>query len=481
MTNLKLEKKSWQRLYRVGMAVLIGLLSGCMNSYPVTEKEMDLFWQGNGDVMVRSTAHPLEIDGRTIPTQGIMRFEPDTEAAEASIDRAIESLKAGTDRLDFSVSPAHSEMLADILADTRVALENLHRISRASTPADRRLWNRNLAEALVHIETVIRLVFAETSGTEGEAAGAAPGKAAGPLLQMITTYLDEDTHGELLGELTGEQRQELRNVLSQILLRGGFEVSGKKLPSDTLADTVLLMKKTRDLNELKELLAENLLQAHQAAAPLEEATQLAKAFRGLTRWAPRLLEGLEVLMRQWPKVKSVEYEIRTLEEQPIFTAVVHVADREEVELARFSSAQPRLSFRGSTRVTFLLRQPSTEETVVAFEPLSEDGGVQVRFEGIVYGLTRLLAFPLDDGVLDEIRVYIYDPAQGDELRHVTLLMRNPSDRKDPRRLMVFQDTRRKEWQREAFGLEKRLVWESQDFHYLKPHRRYSFSRTKEYE
>lgn len=367
--------------------------------------------------------------------------------------------------------------MVTILADARMAIANLHHISQAQSQADSRLWNRYMAEALVHVETVIRLIFPESSSSEPEAA---PGKAAAPLLEMITTYLNEDMRGELLGELSGDQRQELRNVLCQILLRSGFEVSGKELPSDTLADTVLLMQQTSDLNELEALLAEHLLKVHQGATPLREPTQLARALRTMTRWTPRLLEGLEVLLLQWPKMEAVEFEIRYLADQPIFSSIIHVAPQQEIELARFSSAQPRMIAAGSTRINFQLHDSYSDQTVVAFEPLSDQGGVQVRFEGIVYGLTRLLAFPLDNGLLDEIRVYLYNPAQGDELVHVAMLMRDTTDRQDPRRLLVFQDTRRQEWQREPFSLQKRLVSESQDFNYIKPHRRYSFTRSRQY-
>ena len=464
----------------VGLGGLLVLAFGCLSSSPLTEKEMDQFWQLSGDLVSRSTTHQLAVDGRTLPTRWTIRFDPNTERASAEIARAIESMQTGTERIDFSLSPAHTGTLAQVLADARMGLENLHRISQAKSKADLRLWKENLAQALVRTETIIRLVSQDTSGSGREVSTAPLGEAASPLLLMITTYLNEDAHGELLGELTANQLQELRSVLGQILLRAGFEMTGKQLPGDTLDHATLLMEQTTDLNALQGLLSEQLLEAYHSAAPLEKPTQLARTLTAMVTWMPRLLQGMEALILQWPKLEFVEFEIRYFENQPIFTGAIHVAAGEEVELARFSAAQPRLSFAGSTRAVFQLRELYAGETVVAFEPLSENGGVQLRFDGIVYGLTRLLAFPLDNGVLDEIRAYVYDPAQGDEILHVTMLMRDPSDEQDPRRLIVFQDTRRKEWRRDAFSLQKRLISESQVFNYIKPSRHYSFARTKQH-
>ena len=48
----------------------------------------------------------------------------------------------------------------------------------------------------------------------------------------------------------------------------------------------------------------------------------------------------------------------------------------------------------------------------AFHFTASSGATEVRFEGIVYGLVRMLAVPLASGTLREIRVSVARPQRG---------------------------------------------------------------------
>jgi len=119
--------------------------------------------------------------------------------------------------------------------------------------------------------------------------------------------------------------------------------------------------------------------------------------------------------------------------------------------------------------------PRTGETVVCFEPVEKGGAAEMRFEGLGYVLVRLLAMPLADGALREIRIFAHSPAQGRQLVNVAVLT-EARGAKDPRRLMVFQDARTVRLVRTAFGVHRVTDDKEQVFNYLTPNRRYFYRR-----
>ena len=115
----------------------------------------------------------------------------------------------------------------------------------------------------------------------------------------------------------------------------------------------------------------------------------------------------------------------------------------------------------------------TEETVISFEP-EAGGGAEIRFEGIIYALARLFTFPLEDSRLREIRVFTHKPKEGRQVTHLTLLMEAKKDNADPRRMIVFQDVRERELQRNVFSVQSIRKKKELSFSYAMPDRRYTY-------
>jgi len=166
-------------------------------------------------------------------------------------------------------------------------------------------------------------------------------------------------------------------------------------------------------------------------------------------------------------------------------ATLAVREGKEVRLQDMVMFQPVLAFRGTSRVTVVPKLPPTGETVVAFEPVageggegSEAGGVEMRFEGFAWGLAKLLALPLADGRLREVRVFVGEPGQADRIVNVALVMEAKGGKGDPRRVLHFQDVRRRRMDRGPFQIRTVTERTEQVFNYLTPDKRYTFTRVK---
>jgi hypothetical protein len=110
---------------------------------------------------------------------------------------------------------------------------------------------------------------------------------------------------------------------------------------------------------------------------------------------------------------------------------------------------------------------------VRFRPAGDGGAVQLRFEGIAYVFARLLAMPLADGALREVRVKRSDSARGSSLLNVAVLM-EADHGADPRRMIVYQDGREKTVRRSAFDARSLAVRTVRGFNYVTPDRRYVY-------
>ena len=159
------------------------------------------------------------------------------------------------------------------------------------------------------------------------------------------------------------------------------------------------------------------------------------------------------------------------------TVTVRVLPGKEIRLGDQIILQPAIVFRGASMLTVQSDVAGTGETVILFEPIG-DGAIEIRFEGILYGLVRLLAVPLANAKLREVRVQVAEGREGTEMVNVTMLMEATGREGDARRLLVFQDVRRKRLVRDAFATRTIAEKTEQVFTYFTPTRRYTYRRVK---
>ena len=467
----------------VGVALLAG--SGCIARHPVAPEELDAYWRLEPVRWDQAERPPIEVAGRALPTRWTIRRDDSFLRSTVSLVRAADRLKAGTESLTFSVSPRHAAMAADMLAEARRSLENFREVAEADSRATRRQWASATAAALADAERIVRLSSAEE--TQGEEPTPGEGEAIGaePFLAMAIGYLNERSGGLLLAGSDPAEFGRLRDVLARMVLRLALASAGRQEEPDLHGAVVRAMREAAEPADVARTLEAMLAERVREAPPESSPSGAASVMRAALAWGPRLLRVLEMVVRQWDRMEGLEVEFRRWGREPIVAVTLHVAPRREVRIADLFVMQPALVFRGSSQVIISGEPAGGDEVAVLFEPASPvgggpaDGAIEVRFEGLSYALVRLLALPLADAALREVRVAAAGHKGGRRMVNVALLMEATGNEGDPRRILAFEDVRDTHLAREAFEVRSERRRLEQIFNYVTPEGRFTFRRTKE--
>lgn len=443
--------------WRAGLAVLMVSVGGCLARHPVAEGELDGYWSLHEVRVSEAAPKGFALGSRLLPTEVVLRQEPSLIRSTISLVRAGERLKAGTPRMVIGISPHYAAIAADMLGKARKSVADLKEIVRPDSEANAERWAETAARAPGGIEEMVRLSPAEDAGGEEEGEEDLLGISATPLLELAIGYLNEQSGGALLADMGPDETTRLRETIVQVFLRMAMKAAGKQDSRELRETVVRSMRSAGDPKTLAETLREPLLRALEEAPPARSGSGTQQTVRAFFSLAPRMLEALETVVRQWDRVESLTLDFRQ-GDGPLVAATLRVVPGQELRVAGLFMFQPTIVLRGGTRVVIMPKSSETEEVVIAFEPL-EDGAAEVRFEGAGYALVRLLALPLADAALREIRVATAGHQQGRSLVSVELLMAATGDGKDPRRVIAFQDVREKRLVRRGVrGRARRIGW-----------------------
>ncbi|MGB2936881.1 MAG: hypothetical protein WBD05_01580 [Phycisphaerae bacterium] len=471
---------AWQVL----LLVAAGCIAGCIARHPVSESDLQRWWYL--DTVAWNDAEPMTptLGERTLPASWTLRYQASLLRSTISILRAGDRLKTGAEAIEIGVSPEYAEGTVRIIGRARAAIEDLSAFAEPSGTTDRKNWAAAMARALAAAEHVVRVSTPEERPDGAEGDEETTGLAAGPMLELVLGYLNERADGHLLGEMDAASAARLREVLARAILHLGFDLAGKADPPELPPEIIAAMQKAPQTEALEKTLPETLLTHFQKAPPSDPATRSGARLRAALKWAPKVLEVLEALVRQWDRMESVAFEFRRAGEEPLVAVTLNVAPGREIRLENLFIMQPTIVLRGTTRIVVQAKAPETGEVVVLFEPAADaaggigSGSAEVRFEGLGYALVRLLALPLADAALREIRV-AKASEEGQKMLGVTLVMEATDQRGDPRRVIAFQDVRRKRITRDPFAVRIQTERLEQVFNYVTPHVRFSYMRTKE--
>jgi len=459
------------------------LAGGCIPRRDVTD-ELDRGWYLDENPWPRAQPKPLVIGTQRLPTRWMFRRDDSTVRSAASIARAVDALRAGTDQIDMAVSPAHARTIESILAEVRAALERLKDIADPDDPPSPGVWAAAVADALIQGEIVARAATAPSPpapaprepATRAAPAGTAQhgGLSAGAMLEMVIAYLNERAGGRLLAGIDATEIGRLREIIAQVILRLGFAVAGKEPPEALRGQVSSELAQAPDPRRLRAPLRKRLRAELEAAPPALGDEQLRSLLRAVVGGVPSSLEVVESFVRQWPRINALELELRYADGEPLLAVTIDVAPGRSVRLAKLHPLAPAIVFRGRSRIIVVLQAPGTGEAAVLFEA-GAAGATELRFEGILYGLVRLMAMPLADGTLREIRVLSTKPCRGRKTFTLAMLM-EAEGRGDPRRLFVLHDVRDVRVLRTAF--EVRRIERRRDLtaSYVTPAHLYTYRR-----
>ena len=455
------------------LAVAAWLLAtgGCIPSQKLPAGAMDRYWTLTDTSSWTARPHTAPAAGArpSVPRRWVIRQQAGGELP-ADIAAVREMLGGAGGEVELAVSPAEAKRLADVLARARLALRDLEDIVEHAGGSERSRWAGLLAAALVKIEEVRRAAGGEHGGRGGpEPFG---GQA---MLNMLAGYLDRRSGGALLSDLTEQEDSRLSNVLVEVVLKLGFDLAGKQPPGDLRGQVAELLRTAPQPAEVQAELAA-LLDRRLGRAPLSaRAAGTRRTLRLVLAVAPRAVGMMESLLNQWDRMDRIAVDLGG--GGP--TVTLAVRPRREVRIEGVMVGLPIIAFRGTTKVLVRGEADEAGETVVAFEPQTADGAVELLFEGAIYGLVRLLAVPLASGALREVRTFRSSPPEGEQIVNVKVLMEALGRGGDRRRMIVVQDARTRRIVRTAFAVG--TVTESSDttFSYLTPDRRYTYQRTKD--
>jgi hypothetical protein len=462
--------------YRLVVAVAAAsalLAAGCMRSEPMAPGEMDRYWRLAPDVSADANFYRATVEDRRIPSRWTLRRQESVIWSTVSILQAVDRIEEGAAEVDLGISPVHAETLAEVVSEVRGVLESLDALAKAGAEGDSRRWARGVADALLQVESVARLVGRGDPDAPLSEEESRTSLAGGPLLRLVAGYLDRRAAGGLLSELGEGQIDQIRVVFTQIVLKLSFVAAGKELSPEVREEVAGRLAAAEDLPALRGALEQTLLRALDRAEPAPSDTALRSVVDTALGWAPKGLRVFEGLIRQWENVDRVVFELREVDGGPVVAATIAIRPGREVVVPEVMIFQPKLIFTGTSRVAVLGDAAGAGSDIVRFRPAGDGGAVQLRFEGIAYVFARLLAMPLADGALREVRVKRSDSARGSSLLNVAVLM-EADHGADPRRMIVYQDGREKTVRRSAFDARSLAVRTVRGFNYVTPDRRYVY-------
>ncbi len=181
-------------------------------------------------------------------------------------------------------------------------------------------------------------------------------------------------------------------------------------------------------------------------------------------------------IEQWDRMDTVTIDFRRRRGETLVGFTMATQPGREVRMRKMVPFQPILALEGKGRVVFGPKLESTGAYAILFEPI--DGGVKLKFEGLIYPLIRLFAAPIESGTVREVRVARASPPEGRGMLSVALLMET-DDPDDPRRLISYLQETPKRLERSAFAVEVVEGEPRRVFNYITPERRYTWQSDAE--
>ena len=452
-------------------------MAGCVPSYGVARGEFDRYWMLTDMSSGAKPAAPKAGEGFRMPTLCIIHIEDDETIASDSLRRAMVELREGANELEFSISSSQTAGVVDVLRDIRLAMERMEQMLDTAGRASRNQWAAALASALVKAEILSRPFTAEPNSPAARP-GDVFGAAAGPMLQMLARYLNEQAESGLFGQLTPVEKRRLHDALAEAMIQAGFEVAGKAATRQVRREVAAMMRGSTDPTALQRDLAK-LLAERLATAPPAHGNSKQLLVRNILKWGPKVLGLMESFLAQWDRMESITVELLERRGRMAVAVTIAVKPGKQVRLADIVTGMPAIVFDGKVR---LIAQPDavgTGETVISFESGKGGGAVALRYEGFLFDLARLLAVPLANGPLREVRISSNSPPRGRQLFNIALLSEAADDDKtDPRRMIVVQNTSLKHLVREAFEVHTVTEGSQSVFNYITPQRRYTYVMDK---
>jgi len=271
-----------------------------------------------------------------------------------------------------------------------------------------------------------------------------------------------------------------RSLPIEFVLRGAFRLARLQMPAQAPAEVQNVFDHGPPTAVgVENILREKLLDLRKQAergAKLSGNKSLELVMKGIPIALAKLARGIE----QWDKFYLAAVEVGEVDGEEMISLVADVQPGETVRIDQVHAMAPLLTFQGRTRIN-LRKVPGQGEGAERLSArfVDERGGqVCVRFESGIYSLASLLAFPIEDWVLDEMVITRSQPERHRKETDVVLLMRTREwkEGQDRRRVMRIHTVRTLEVTTSGETVDRRVRTDLR-FEFFRADRMWYYDRT----
>jgi len=422
------------------LAATIGLQTGCVPSEPMAPGAMDALWNPDASLWSQAQVDPISLgEGKSLHRVEVA-YEPSVVWSIIGLNHVVRDGPDADGILHLPVSEPHARATARLLEDLA---DKVQAVTAAAETADRNpdRWAGSVAELLGFVHGMTASLDPDIEARRRVRVDDTAAWVVLPLLEMLAGQ--DDAAETSLGEPAAGPGEDLRRVeskISRVALTIALRLAGRPMTVDLL-DRILTIQRSRPAAEADED-TQSALQGYLARTPRRYPSLAATAKRA-SHAAGRMARGMKylaALSAQWPKVNLLAIEMRRRQDSRIVSLEFDVRDGQTVELSDLHFAAPKVTFTGHGRVVVQSDSQDEAATTVVFESDDREG-IGLHFDGIIYGFVRLLAFPLTDAHLRQVRYRpLRDPQTGASTRVVEVFMETVRAQGDRRRLIRVSTT-----------------------------------------
>lgn len=464
-------------------AALTAALSagGCLDSAPLRPGEMDAAWQLTESVWDRSEP-ATEGPDTGPPYRYVIAYEPSVVWSVIELYRSAVELPEIHDVVRFPVSDEHARAAAELMRSMAVEMRQLSEAFEGVDASERaqRKWAAATARLAHRVHTLLASMSPDPDVRRDAELDEAAAWVVMPLLQMLAASFAEGQTPASEAELAARLAQ-AEEVLTAMILNSAFRMTGRPIRQDLLDDVLQVQRTQRGDGAIAN--TTDVLLWYRQVIP-QEYDVLPQMPQDAAVAAGHLADGLEYLAdlsAQWPRVNYIAFEMRRHEGQRVFAAEFDIREGERVVLKDLDTFAPEVVFTGHGRVVVQRATgepsgPERHEVLAVLFQSDREGGITLNFDGIVYALVRLFAFPLRDATLEEVR-YTSRIRPDEHARLFEMLMRRTGGAGDGRQIIRVETVSRPVFEPRA-DLPPRLLGRDQtiEFRFLAEGRAWRYTR-----
>ena len=455
---------------------------GCMKSQALPADRMDQVYQLSGNRWATAETPEITMGGMNVPTSLVLTEERDLFASVMDILDARQRLDAGESTFRLLIADQLADRMAEVLQDMAERTRTWgHSAERYSQPGGREDWAADTAGILTLLYRLDRGdAVADPRevlhDSQSQLASLAP--VLRSLVLMLMKRMEVDSGGDdgLFSGLAGQ-----RSLPTEFVLRGAFRLARLQMPPQAPDE----IQNVFDYGPPTAIGVEGVLQQKllDLRVDAERGPRLTqnKRIEQVLKTIPIALANVARGIEQWNKFYLVSVQLGTSEGKEVVSLVADVQPGQVVRIDQVHEMAPLLTFQGRTRINISSPPDSAADGAdrLSIRFVDERGGqVAIRFESWVYGPAGLLAFPIEDWILDEVVVTRAQPDRHRRDTDIVLLMRTRQwkEGQDRRRVLHIHTVRTLDVKTVGETVDRR-VRNDLRFEFSRPDRMWYYDRT----